>query len=64
MKIAELLANTIDRMPSDYVFTYSDLNIEVKQKNTVVKALNMPADTIKKSRMKLILLFSIDKNYS
>jgi hypothetical protein len=40
MKIAELVANTIDRLPSDYVFTYADFNIEVKKKNTVVKVLN------------------------
>lgn len=40
MKIAELVANTIDRLPSDYVFTCADFNVEVKQKNTVVKALN------------------------
>ncbi|NCC99691.1 MAG: hypothetical protein EOL95_08355 [Bacteroidia bacterium] len=40
MKIAELVANTIDRLPSDYVFTCADFNVEAKQKNTVVKALN------------------------
>lgn len=40
MKISDIIANTIDRLPTDYIFTYTDFNIEVGKKDAVVKALN------------------------
>jgi hypothetical protein len=43
MKVSEKIANTIDRFPVDYLFTYSDFDIEVSSKATVVKALNRMA---------------------
>ena len=40
MKVSEKVANTVDSLPVDYIFTYSDFRIEVKSKYAVVKALN------------------------
>lgn len=40
MKISDIIANTIDRLPSDYIFTYIDFDVDVKRKAAVVKALN------------------------
>jgi hypothetical protein len=43
MKTSDIVANTIDRLPTDYIFTYTDFNIDVKKKDAVVKALNRMA---------------------
>lgn len=40
MKVSEIIANTIDRLPTDYIFTYTDFEIQVDKKDAVVKALN------------------------
>ncbi len=40
MKTTDSIANTIDRLPNGYVFTYTDFVNEVKKKEAVVKALN------------------------
>ena len=40
MKTTDLIANTIDRLPNGYVFTYTDFVNEVNKKEAVVKALN------------------------
>ena len=40
MKISDIIANTIDRLPTDHVFSYTDFNIEASKKDAVVKALN------------------------
>jgi len=40
MKIADIIAGTIDRLPTDYIFTYTDFNIEAGKKDAVIKALN------------------------
>lgn len=40
VKITEYIANTIDRLPKGYVFTYEDFIGEVKKKEAVIKALN------------------------
>lgn len=40
MKISDLIANTIDRLPTDHVFSYTDFNMEASKKDAVVKALN------------------------
>jgi hypothetical protein len=40
MKVTDIIALTIDRLPKGYVFTYADLAMEVNQKEAVVKALN------------------------
>jgi hypothetical protein len=40
MKITEYIKITIDRLPNGYVFTYTDLYMEVNQKEAVIKALN------------------------
>jgi hypothetical protein len=43
LKVTEYIANTINRFPRGYVFTYEDFNIEVKKKEAVIKALNRMA---------------------
>jgi hypothetical protein len=40
MKIIDIIEDKIDRLPKDYVFTYSDFSIDVGDKNTVVQTLN------------------------
>lgn len=40
MKITDYIANSIDRLPRGYVFTYADFMREVKNKEAVIKALN------------------------
>lgn len=40
MKITDSIANTIDRLPNGYVFTYTDFATDVNKKEAVVKALN------------------------
>jgi hypothetical protein len=51
MKVSEKIANTIDRFPVDYIFTYSDFDIEVSSKAAVVKALNRMAAAGKISKL-------------
>jgi len=51
MKVSEKIANTIDRLPVDYIFTYSDFDIEVSSKDAVVKALNRMAASGKISKL-------------
>jgi len=51
MKVSEKIANTIDRFPVDYIFTYSDFDIEVSSKAAVVKALNRMAVAGKISKL-------------
>ncbi len=51
MKVSETIANTIDRLPADYVFTYGDFDIEVSSKDAVVKALNRMAVSGKISKL-------------
>ncbi|MDR0691543.1 MAG: DUF6088 family protein [Prevotellaceae bacterium] len=43
MKIIEKIKSTIDRFPTDYVFTYVDIPIEGGKEATVVKYLNRMA---------------------
>jgi len=40
MKTTDSIANTIDRLPNGYVFTYTDFVSDVNKKEAVVKALN------------------------
>lgn len=40
MKTSDIIADTIDRLPTDYIFTYSDFRLESSRKDAVVKALN------------------------
>ena len=40
MKTTDSIANTIDRFPNGYVFTYTDFINEANKKEAVVKALN------------------------
>jgi len=40
MKVSENIANIIDRLPADYIFTYSDFDMAVSNKDAIVKALN------------------------
>lgn len=40
MKTTDSIANTIDRLPNGYVFTYTDFVNKVSKKEAVVKALN------------------------
>lgn len=51
MKVSEIVANTIDRLPVDYIFTYSDFDIEVSSKDAVVKALNRMVTSGKISKL-------------
>ncbi|MBK9732186.1 MAG: hypothetical protein IPO83_13025 [Chitinophagaceae bacterium] len=43
MKTAEYIAETINRLPKGYVFTYADLIKEVNKKEAIIKALNRMA---------------------
>jgi hypothetical protein len=43
MKNTEYIANSIDRLPKGYVFTYVDFIDKVKSKEAVIKALNRMA---------------------
>ncbi len=51
MKVSESIAYTIDRLPVDYIFTYSYFNIDVNSKDAVVKALNRMAASGKISKL-------------
>lgn len=51
MKIAGIIANTIDRLPTDYIFTYTDFDVAVSSKDAVVKALNRMAASGKISKL-------------
>ena len=51
MKVSEIVANTINRLPTDYIFTYSDFDVEVKSKDAVVKALNRMVASEKISKL-------------
>lgn len=39
MKITDYIADSIDRLPRGYVFTYLDFMGEVKSKEAIIKAL-------------------------
>ena len=43
MKVTEYMANTINRLPKGYVFTYEDFVTKVNKKEAVIKALNRMA---------------------
>lgn len=51
MKTTEYIANTINRFPKGYVFTYEDFRIEVKKKEAVLKALNRMVEAGKISKL-------------
>lgn len=51
MKTAEYISNTIDRFPKGHVFTYSDFDTEVEQRQAVIKALNRMAASGKLSKL-------------
>jgi hypothetical protein len=40
MKTTEYIANTIDRLPKGYIFTYADFITEVNKREAIIKALN------------------------
>jgi hypothetical protein len=40
MKNTEYATQAINRLPKGYIFTYADIIDEVKNKETVIKALN------------------------
>lgn len=40
MKTSDYISYMIDRFPKGYVFTYADFDVEVDQKEAVIKALN------------------------
>lgn len=43
MKVSDYIVNSIDRLPKGYIFTYADFNVEVRNKEAVIKALNRMA---------------------
>jgi hypothetical protein len=51
MKITDLIANSIDRLPKGYIFTYADLTNEVNKKEAVIKALNRMAQSGKIAKL-------------
>jgi hypothetical protein len=51
MKITDKIAFSIDRLPNGYVFTYSDICVEVNQKEAVIKALNRMVKSGKISKL-------------
>jgi hypothetical protein len=40
MKIVDIIKDKIKNIPSGQVFAYTDFDIEVERKNTIVKTLN------------------------
>lgn len=51
MKTTEYIANTINRFPKGYIFTYEDFCIEVEKKEAVIKALNRMVEAGKISKL-------------
>ncbi|WP_439483765.1 type IV toxin-antitoxin system AbiEi family antitoxin domain-containing protein [Cyclobacterium plantarum] len=51
MKITDFIANSIDRLPKGYIFTYADLTDEVNKKEAVIKALNRMAQAGKIAKL-------------
>jgi Family of unknown function (DUF6088) len=51
MKTTDYIANTIDRLPKGYVFTYSDFTTHVNKKEAVIKALNRMASSSKIAKL-------------
>lgn len=47
MKVTDYIANTIDRLPKGYVFTYADFMDEVESKEAAIKALNRMVSSAK-----------------
>lgn len=43
MKISEYIANSVDRLPKGYVFTYVDFMDKVEKEEAVIKTLNRMA---------------------
>lgn len=43
MKASDYIANTVNRFPRGYVFTYDDFSKQVKSKEAIIKALNRMA---------------------
>lgn len=43
MKSSDYIANTVNRFPRGYVFTYDDFSKQVKSKQAIIKALNRMA---------------------
>lgn len=40
MKVSEIVKSKVDRLQRGYIFTYSDLGLEVEKKEAVIKSLN------------------------
>ncbi len=51
LKTTDYIANTINRFPKGYVFTYEDFSIEVRKKEAVIKALNRMVEAGKISKL-------------
>lgn len=51
MKVTEYIRKSIDRLPKGFVFTYEDFDIEVKQKEAIIKALNRMVKSGKISKL-------------
>lgn len=51
MKVTEYIRSTVDRLPKGYVFTYEDFNLDVKNKEAIIKALNRMVDSGKISKL-------------
>jgi len=51
MTITDFIANSIDRLPKGYIFTYADLTDEVNKKEAVIKALNRMAQSGKIAKL-------------
>ncbi|MDR2756990.1 MAG: DUF6088 family protein [Planctomycetaceae bacterium] len=51
MKIVDIIEDKINRLPTNYVFTYSDFNKEVEAKNSIIKILNKLVTTKKIAKL-------------
>ncbi len=51
MKITDFIANSIDRLPKGYIFTYAELTDDVNKKEAVIKALNRMAQSGKIAKL-------------
>jgi len=44
MKVSDIIASKIDRLPNGYIFTYKDFSLSVESREAAIKALNRLVD--------------------
>lgn len=62
MKITKELRLIINRLPRGYIFTYDDLKLEVKNKESIIKALNRMAKSNEIAKLSKGKFYKPEKN--